>query len=76
MLRPVMESFWLASWIDMQWLWKWISSKTSWDNQRQMTTKEGDNQSVIDFVIMSSDLVKHVDYEHIDKKGTCSNQIV
>ena len=35
---------------------------------RQRTTKDGVEKSVINFVIMSSDLIKHVDYVHIDDK--------
>ena len=35
---------------------------------RQRTTKDGTEQSVIDFVIMSSDLIEHLEYVHVDDK--------
>ena len=35
---------------------------------RERTTSNGLEQSVIDFVIMSSDLIKHLEYIHVDDK--------
>ena len=37
---------------------------------REKHTKEGSEKSVIDFVVMSSDLVSHIEYVHIDDKIT------
>ena len=33
-----------------------------------MAAKDGTEQSVIDFVIMRSDLIKHVEFVHVDDK--------
>ena len=35
---------------------------------REKHTTDGIEKSVIDFVIMSSDLINHLDYIHIDNK--------
>ena len=35
---------------------------------RQKHTVNGMEQSIIDFVLISSDLIKHIEYIHVDEK--------
>ena len=42
---------------------------------RERSTINGIEQSVIDFVIVSCDLVKHIEYIYVDEKtNPCSNK--